>query len=76
MLRLWRQEGRLRIELILSGTAVNAFALLDESSTLWTLRHGVRTWQRTADAGTEKLFPVLTVTAAFSTIVTEGAAHG
>ena len=76
VLRLWRQEGRLRIELIISGTAVNAFALLDESSTLWTLRHGVRTWQRTADAGTEKLFLVLTVTAAFSTIVTEGAAHG
>lgn len=76
VLRLWREEGRLRIELVISGTAVNAFALLDESSTLWTLRHGVCTWQRTADSGAEKLFPVLTAATAFSTIVTEGGPHG
>lgn len=74
-LRVYREEGRLRIELVIRGTAVNAFSLLDESSSLYTLRHGVQAWQRTADSGVDKLYLTLTCSAAFSTTITEEAGH-
>lgn len=70
-LRLWRQEGRLHIDYTINDTTVNGFALLDERSTLWTLRHGLQAWQRTAENGVEKLYLTLSCHAAFSTVVTE-----
>ena len=74
-IRIYREDGRLCIDWIISGTAVNGFALLDESSTLWTLRHGTQAWMRTADEGVEKLFLYLACHAAFSTVVIEEADH-
>lgn len=73
-LRIYREDGELRIERIIGGTAVNGFSLLDEQSTLYTLRHGVQAWQRTAASGAEKLYLTLTCSAAFSTIVLTEAA--
>lgn len=70
-LRVWRENGRLRIEWVISGTAVNGFSLLDESSTLWTLRHGTQAWVRSADNGEEKLYLTMSCSAAFSTVITE-----
>lgn len=70
-LRLWREDGRLRIAYSIEDTTVNGFSMLDESSTLWTLRHGTQTWQRTADSGAEKLYFAVSYHAAFSTVVTE-----
>ncbi|MGN0707110.1 MAG: hypothetical protein ACI4JC_03850 [Faecalibacterium sp.] len=74
-LRIWREHGRLRIEWIIGGTAVNGFSLLDESSTLWTLRHGTQAWARSADSGADKLYLTVSCNAAFSTVITE-VAHG
>lgn len=72
-LRIYRDEtNQLRIERIISGTAVNGFSVLDGTSTLYTLRHGVQAWQRTAASGAERLYLTLTCNAAFSTIITEG----
>ena len=73
-LRIYREDGELRIERIIGDTAVNGFSLLDEQSTLYTLRHGVQAWQRTAASGAEKLYLTLTCSAAFSTIVLTEAA--
>lgn len=70
-LRVWRENGRLRIEWIISGVSVNGFSLLDESSTLWTLRHGTQAWVRSADSGEEKLYLTMSCSAAFSTVITE-----
>ena len=55
----------------ISGQAVNGFGLLDEQSTLWTLPHGTHPWQRTADAGAEKLYLTLSFCPAFATLVME-----
>ena len=70
-IRLWREEGRLRIEQTIDDTSYNAFELLDESSTLWTLRHGSRRWQRTADSGSDSLYLTLNYGAAYASLVTE-----
>lgn len=70
-IKVFRENGRLRIERIISGVAVNAFSILDESSTLWTLRHGTQAWQRAADSGAEKLYLTVSCNAAFSTVITE-----
>ena len=71
VIRLWREDGRLRIEQIIDGEAFNAFALLDESSTLWTLRHGTRAWTRTADSGMTALYLTLSFSAAYASLVVE-----
>lgn len=70
-LRVYREAGRLVIQQIISGQAVNGFGLLDEQSTLWTLPHGTHPWQRTADAGAEKLYLTLSFCPAFATLVME-----
>lgn len=70
-LRVYREAGRLVIQQIISGQAVNGFGLLDEQSTLWTLPHGTHPWQRTADAGVEKLYLTLSFCPAFATLVME-----
>ena len=70
-LRLFRENGILRLEQIIDDVGYDVFFAVDESSTLWTLRHGVQTWQRTADSGTEWLVLTLTFSAAFSTVVLE-----
>ncbi len=75
-LKVWRENGRLRLERIISGVAVNAFSILDESSTLWTLRHGTQAWQRAADSGAEKLYLTVSCNAAFSTVITEVGGNG
>ena len=68
---VWREEGRLRIEQTIDEKTYNAFSLLDESCTLWTLRHGTRNWLRTADDGVVKLYLDLICYAAFSSVITE-----
>ena len=70
-IRLWRENGRLHIAQVINDTDYNGFSLLDESSTLWTLRHGTQAWVRTADSGVDRLYLTLTCHAAFSTVVTE-----
>ena len=70
-LRVYREAGRLVIQQIISGQAVNGFGLLDEQSSLWTLPHGTHPWQRTADAGAEKLYLTLSFCPAFATLVME-----
>ena len=70
-LQVYREEGRLRIEQIIDGKAYDVFSILDESSTLWTVRHGAQAWQRTADSGAGWLFLTLSLYAAFSTVVVE-----
>ena len=70
-IRLSRESGRLHIERIIGGTAINGFSVLDESSTLWTLRHGTQRWVRTADSGTERLYMTLTCNAAYASLVVE-----
>lgn len=70
-IQLWRKDGRLQISYVVGGIAVNGFSILDESSTLWTLRHGTQYWQRTADSGTDHLYFTVSYHSAFSTIVTE-----
>ena len=71
VIRLWREDGRLRIEQIIDGETFNAFELLDESSTLWTLRHGTRAWTRTADSGMTALYLTLSFSAAYASLVVE-----
>ena len=71
VIRLWREDGRLRIEQIIDGETFNAFELLDESSTLWTLRHGTRAWIRTADSGMTALYLTLSFSAAYASLVVE-----
>lgn len=70
-IKVFRENGRLRIERIIGGVSVNGFSVLDESSTLWTLRHGTQAWKRSADSGEEKLYLTMTCNAAFSTVITE-----
>lgn len=70
-IRVYREEELLRIEQIIDGKSYNVLSTLDVSSTLWTLRHGVQAWQRTADSGVERLYITLTCHAAFSTVVME-----
>lgn len=70
-IKIWRENGRLRIERIISGVAINGFSLLDETSSLWTLRHGTQAWLRTADSGEERLYLSMSCNAAFSTVITE-----
>lgn len=62
---------RLRIEQIIDGETFNAFELLDESSTLWTLRHGTRAWTRTADSGMTALYLTLSFSVAYASLVVE-----
>lgn len=71
VIRLWREDGRLRIEQIIDGETFNAFELLDESSTLWTLRHGTRAWTRTADSGMTALYLTLSFSVAYASLVVE-----
>ena len=75
-LRLYRENGQLKLEQIIDGTGYNIMSTLDGSSTLWTLRHGTQAWQRTADSGTEWLFLTLTCSTAFSTVVLEVGGNG
>ena len=70
-IRVYREEGRLRIERIINDTVLNGFSLLDVSSNLWTLRHGTQAWVRTADSGGDKLYLTLTCNAAFAALVVE-----
>lgn len=70
-IKVYRVDGRLHIERIINETAVNAFSLLDESSNLWTLRHGTQAWVRTADSGADKLFLTMTFNPAFASLVVE-----
>lgn len=71
-IKVWREDGRLRIERTIDDVSNNAFALLDESSSLWTLRHGAQAWQRTADSGVENLYLTVAYNAAFAALVVEG----
>ena len=71
VIRLWREDGRLRIDQIIDGETFNAFKLLDESSTLWTLRHGTRAWTRTADSGMTALYLTLSFSVAYASLVVE-----
>ena len=75
-MQIYRENGVLRLEQIINGAGYDVFSTLDGSSTLWTLRHGVQVWQRTADSGAEWLFLTLTCSAAFSTVVLEEADNG
>lgn len=70
-IRLWREQGQLYIEQTIDENSYNAFELLDESSTLWTLRHGSRRWQRTADSGSDSLYLTLSYGAAYASLVPE-----
>ena len=75
-LQIYRENGELRTEQLINGTGYNIMSTLDGSSTLWTLRHGVQAWQRTADSGAEWVFLTLTCSAAFSTVVLEETDNG
>ena len=70
-LQVYRENGQLRVEQIIDGKNYDVFAVLDESSDLWTVYHGAQAWQRTADSGDSWLFLSLTMHAAFTTIITE-----
>lgn len=72
VIRLWREDGRLRIEQIIDGETFNAFELLDESSTLWTsCVNGTRAWTRTADSGMTALYLTLSFSVAYASLVVE-----
>ena len=70
-LQVYRENGQLRVEQVIDGKNYDVFAVLDESSDLWTVYHGAQAWQRTADSGDSWLFLSLTMHAAFTTIITE-----
>lgn len=70
-LQVYRENGQLRVEQVIDGKNYDVFAVLDESSDLWTVYHGAQAWQRTADSGDSWLFLSLTMHAAFITIITE-----
>lgn len=70
-LQVYRENGQLRVEQVIDGKNHDVFAVLDESSDLWTVYHGAQAWQRTADSGDSWLFLSLTMHAAFTTIITE-----
>lgn len=70
-LQVYRENGQLRVGQVIDGKNYDVFAVLDESSDLWTVYHGAQTWQRTADSGDSWLFLSLTMHAAFTTIITE-----
>lgn len=70
-LQVYRENGQLRVGQVIDGKNYDVFAVLDESSDLWTVYHGAQAWQRTADSGDSWLFLSLTMHAAFTTIITE-----
>lgn len=70
-LQVYRKNGQLRVGQVIDGKNYDVFAVLDESSDLWTVYHGAQAWQRTADSGDSWLFLSLTMHAAFTTIITE-----
>lgn len=70
-LQVYRENGQLRVEQVIDGKNYDVFAVLDESSDLWTVYHGAQAWQLTADSGDSWLFLSLTMHAAFTTIITE-----
>ena len=70
-LQVYRENGQLRVEQVIDGKNYDVFAVLDESSDLWTVYHGAQAWQRTADSGDSWLFLSLTMHATFTTIITE-----
>lgn len=71
IIRLWRENGRLRIEQTIDSESYNGFELLDVNSTLWTLRHGVQRWRRTADSGAEALYLAISFGTAYASLVVE-----
>lgn len=70
-IRFWREAGQVRIEQTIDDASYNAMELLDESSTLWTLRHGSQRWERTADRGVDNLYLTLSYGAAYASLVAE-----
>ena len=70
-IRFWREAGQVRIEQTIDDASYNAMELLDESSTLWTLRHGTRAWTRTADSGMTALYLTLSFSVAYASLVVE-----
>ena len=71
IIRLWRKNGRLSIEQVIDDESYNGFELLDESSTLWTLRHGVQRWTRIADSGVEALDLAMSFGTTYASLVVE-----
>lgn len=65
VVRMYRDSGRLRVEMLSGGVATDIFGLLKYDSNLFTIRSGDNVWKMYAGAGIESLSVEATFNAAY-----------
>lgn len=65
VVRMYRDSGRLRVEMLSGGVATDIFGLLKYDSNLFTIRSGDNVWKMYAGAGVDSLSVEATFNAAY-----------
>ena len=65
VVRMYRDSGRLRVEMLSGGVAIDIFGLLKYDSNLFTIRSGDNVWKMYAGAGIDSLSVEATFNAAY-----------